>query len=666
MSNRRASLLGTLAALLALLLGVHLLTPRESGHDLGGFSPSAPSTSKDEPEGGAAAPRLSGRPAADLPADTPLESVPSGGKPGRWTVTAKVLSSQNEDPSGWSRPAGEAPLSGATVRLWLVAEGKTEFIAKGTTNSSGQVAIDLPEVGSRSRNRIARSRLVGHAVAPGHYEWRGMPVRAGRLLDEHLEPKSRLMVFTLHPSSVVRGVVLRNGEPLRFAAVSLASADGSSKRGGFGFTDPAGRYALSVPGPGKFQVLSRRRDVEVGSSEVFSVDGGQDVELPPLHLHPLPEKRGVVRFRDGTPVANLSFELDHPSFDIHYDPWVPSLGHVRVRTDDLGAFRVVLPRVDSMSGRIQGGFTAEIPGVDAEKTRFDPSAPDLRMELSAHRLRVQVQGADGSPVQGLDVSFFLDGKRWPSARGASDATGEVSLFLEPGRHGHLFVVGAGHLPVTRAIEIPGVGNESVVTLDVPDRQASGVLALRMRTPAGEPVLPVTVDVETPEGFDIVEQEFKTDDDRIVLPPGTYRVRLWSSKEHASWKEEVPDIRSVVKLDEAVVVRAGETSSVDVEWTPTSALAVKLQVPGGSEDTLEESRAYLQGAGGERRFLSMSPKYGRGYGPLRANDWLFTTWLQDPGSYLLTIEAKGFRTLSRTISLVAEKVTWIEIVMERGP
>jgi len=665
MTLRLRIVLGTLAVLVLAAIAL-VVNPCGQGDLRDGALPGSASEHGHQSPDEIAAPQLVGRGGVVTAATVPSEEAPPVRGLTPWTATATVRSRDFGDHGGWRRPAGGELLAGATVRLWLISSGMTELIAEGTTDTTGRVALDLQVVTSRSRNRLAQDSVVGHVEAPGHYEWRGMPKWVGHFLDEKLEPISWSMEFTLGASPVVRGQVVCDGEPLRFAAVSLAPADGKSQRGGFAFTDPDGRYAITVPGPGKFQVWSRRRDVEVGSTGVFSSDGVHDATAPLLRLHRLPEKRGAVRYEDGTPVSDLTFEIDHPSFDIHYDPWVPSLGHVRVRTDDRGEFRVVLPRVNDMNGRLKGGFTVEIPGVEAEKTGFDPAASTLLLTLPAHRLRTRLADDRGSPLPGKEVSFFRQGKRWAAARGATDENGEVSLFLEPGVFGHLFLVGAGHAPVTMAVEVPETGNESVITLDVPDRELAGSLAFLMRTPAGEPVFPVEVDVETPEGFDIVEESFKSDDDRVVLPPGAYSVRLWSSKEHPTWKEEVPDIRSVVKLDENVVVRSGETTTIEVEWMPTAALAVKLLVPEGVKGDLEGSRAFLEAAGAERQQVSMAPKYGRGYGPLRANAWLFTTWLQDPGSYLLTIEAEGFRTISRDVKLVADEVTWVEMVMEREP
>ena len=139
------------------------------------------------------------------PARGTVPKSPGGGKtaadrergPAPWHLLAHVVDDQ-----------GKA-VADATVSIWLARDQDTEFLREARTDAEGNVDLDLSVLVGRTRNHLARRRLMGWAFAPGHVLPLGMPSKIDWLFPDHLQPGVWRMDF--EPPEVARRGGARGG-----------------------------------------------------------------------------------------------------------------------------------------------------------------------------------------------------------------------------------------------------------------------------------------------------------------------------------------------------------------------------------------------------------------------------------------------------------------------
>lgn len=587
-----------------------------------------------------------------------------------WFLSAMVVDSED------CKPIGEA-----TVAVWMEVAGRRTRLAEGMTLADGSLSLDLSALADLSRTQLGCVRLIGHAVAPGYYLRRGAPRVVSDLLSDELQPRSWRMYFRLIKSAVLRGQVLvRGGAPLPQTEITAVPADADvvqslkpTWEGGgrpsqiFVLTDDEGRYAIPTFKPGEYIVIARRRDIKTKRSASIKADGAKDVLVPPLTVKWLPDKQGTVVFGDGTPVSDLGFEFQRIYISEGRYMWRPDLKPLPVRTNWLGQFTVRFPAPPEVESGPQPNrkFGVRIPGVHFRAPAFDPNADPLRITIRQHRLRLRLRDANGQPLRGQDISFRLGESRWASVDGSTDYRGDVSLFMPNGTHGTVRVARTGNALLTQRVDIPEVGNESVVVIDVPDSPGTGWLRIALGAAANVFPYPVDAKVRTPEGDEVVTKRIKSEADRVALPPGTYRVILRAYRPHR-FAKDVPEMASRQRLDDHYTVTDGGTTIVETLWTATAGFALRVTAQGVEPGKMPESGIFLESPTGERRRADLRVDSGMLDPGVHLGRWTYSWFRQRPGSYRLIIEARGYRTVTREIRLSHNELTRVEVEIEREP
>jgi hypothetical protein len=121
-------------------------------------------------------------------------------------------------------------------------------------------------------------------------------------------------------------------------------------------------------------------------------------DLPDLVLAATAAVEGRVTFADGAPVADVEVSggnVDLDPRDLEADCLLAAWTHGRTRSRADGTFRLLLPREGACR------VAADDAGVEARGRSGDR---DLRLVISAHRVRVRVVDARGEAVAGLSYS----------------------------------------------------------------------------------------------------------------------------------------------------------------------------------------------------------------------------------------------------------------------
>jgi len=320
------------------------------------------------------------------------------------------------------RAGRRVELSGPTHRA-TTSDSDASFAFEGLEPGEYQVALAAVSSGGEERQdwllSLARRSQVDVTLAVGE--------------------EAQVVLGTPSPDEVrVRGRVLRKGEPVAGATVTVAERTQPGELSGGAKTDADGRYALTLERPGAW-IFRVSRDT-FGGAVSFEVDvpaGGAsalDLVLPRARV------LGRVTEPGGAPAAKVAVQLVRA--DDGGGGGVQSwLDRRRVTTDAGGAYafddvmpgeyKVVLggPEGWTAFGRQRSASwaRAEMPA------KVEGEDDDARVDVElrpAGTVRGEVLGADGAPVAGAQVSVGPAGATFV----VSEADGS---FTYPGVAGHV-------------------------------------------------------------------------------------------------------------------------------------------------------------------------------------------------------------------------------------
>jgi hypothetical protein len=567
------------------------------------------------------------------------------GDPAPWHLLARV----NDD-------QGQA-IAGATVTIWLARDQDYEFVREARTGAEGQVDLDLSVLVGRTRNHLARRRLLGWAFAPGHVLPSGMPCKIHWLFPNHVEPGVWRMDFELQKSRVAAGRVV-DERGLGLASVQVSVGSPEEQRPDFletsVFTAPDGRYVLPLTTTEKSNVVAAVRGYQRAASGWLQPKGTGDVRVPDLALAPLEPVPGIARFPDGSPVAGLTLTVWHGSLNPHGSTWSPSLGPITARTDASGRFALALPPLppdEEEPYRFVLEGRAGAMGIPLER-----DAKLHALTLPPHRLRVRVQDDRAAPLSGLELSFVA----LPPAWAVTDAEGEASLFLSPGTVGEIHFLAAGNQLVRRAVNVPAEGNESVLRIEVPDVRDMGALDLRLTAPEGLAIPHAQLTIRSGV-VEITTEPLKDGRVRVPLPAGTYRGSLLARR--LDWFPGSPATFASMDVPESFVIRGGTTLERTEAWTRTARLSVRAHPRELGEPV--KWRTWLQRAGEKDQLILLETSPGDIAGePLPWNELLYSS-LVEPGAYVFHIDADGYRPWQREVQLTHAHLEHVDVELERA-
>lgn len=606
--------------------------------------------------------------AADLERATVLESAP--GRASSPSPVAATVSDQVGTPSAvparWhllARVRGEEGegIAGATVALWLTDGTRYEFLRDAQTGPDGTVDVDLTSLASRTRNRLARQRIMGWAFVAGHASSRGEPVQSAVLSEESLEPGRWRMTLDVFKWPVIHGrIVDAEGRGLGFVHCRIAyEGEVPDERVyALAYSAPDGRFAVPNVSPTVRQLLlADLRGHRRARSAWFKPEDA-DVIVPDIRMELFERVPGMVRFPDGSPVVGLTLPVWRVDESLGgcMIPWRPDFAPIVVRTDDAGRFSLALSPLDSSEEdrpyQVQLRGRSERRGIE-----LDWKAPSHVLTLQPHRLRVQIHDEQGVPLPGVGVAFH--GKPDVKSEGETDSDGETSLFPLPGSSGEIRFLAIGNQLVRRPVDIPRESNESVQRFTVSDPDDLGTLVVRLVSPDGLPIESAELQATTTDGITVAARWFCKGVAMVSLPAGTYVVSVranllpWFPEGRRLWSTQAFTTH---------VVRAGETLDCAVLWTRTAGLSLLARPRGDAAAVLRT--ATLKAKDGKRHDFY----WDRPSDPTDARlPWHETVYAEDvfePGDYTLVLETEDHAVVQRDVRLVHGKIEHVEV--ELGP
>lgn len=314
-----------------------------------------------------------------------------------------------------------------------------------------------------------------------------------------------------------------NGDPVGTVDLDVRDPDTGTKIATIrDDTDADGFFDLTVRF-GEWDVLFRPPEGSgAGGSRVSRVDltvgRTLDVQLPRGYV-----VTGRVERFDGIPIRLADLDFD----DVDRRTRAPVSGDA---TSADGRFRVVVPEgTHHVSVSPPPGLPLA-PATRAEVAVFgDVDLGTITLETGV-LLQGDVETATGAPIADANVDLFEAGtcRRYPATTGTSNASGQFTVRVLPGRYDVRVIPTKASGVAGRAftdLEFSADGSETFVLTDTPN--ASDPILTLVRTPDGAPATGATIRA-TPIGvgipFEVVVAEDGTA--TTAASPGPYRIEVF--------------------------------------------------------------------------------------------------------------------------------------------
>ena len=577
---------------------------------------------------------------------------------------------------GTVRAREREPIAGARVRAWLESGGEALEIADATTDSQGHYAIAAPDVDALDPLRRALAHVVARAQAHGfqsHEQRRVLQdnASADRVVSSSMPAARGLTLdFRLESGNTLTGrIVDSTGKPAGFAHVAVSTAGkttAASARVGVGEveTDRAGRFAIGFVSSGTYRLAARAKDLGTAAVETLALEAGTDRDLGDIMLHGEGALAGVVQYVDGTPAADfevwavpdeVASEANALTNAVHrapQDEHGDGLYFGECTTDAAGRFE--------FAGLRPGRYALRSPAagctLEPRDVRFATGMLDIRVALDAHRLRVTVKDALGSPLPGAIVACS-------EMIAASDGS------LETTRVRHAVALGAQAVAsfevepdVTLGISAcaPGARSTEDLAILAPNQfelvrelvlrpaGAPGSLRVSITGEGGERLRRIDVALSsalTQQRLDDLGVLSADEQGRIAkVPPGRYLVQIGCRGEGDASSMYFP-----IAVREALEIRAGEETQIVLAARRGARIALEIASLASNAAAAREGASVVlvpQDGKPDRRVQFRVPRKNDPHGSEIVGRLPFATRaeveeLLEPGEYVLRARAPGF-------------------------
>jgi hypothetical protein len=533
--------------------------------------------------------------------------------------------------------------TGVSVRVILDMDSHVRALGESGV-TEGVYALDTPELATLTDVQRLQARVVAVVRGRGRSEERKL---------ESLAPGEIRLDVALNDVALVTGRVLdRAGRPVRDADVwfSPRTLTGSAD------TDEEGRYAIPITQVADHWICAREgaRGAAVTGPVPLTPQAGY--EAPDLVLAGPGMLQGIAVHPDGTPAARLRIyaipealkerrigQFPGARFDGSQErepgnPW----GWTDTAED--GRF--------SMSGLRLGRYFFHS---DTDRKLY-ATGSEVRLVVDAYRIRVRFRDDAGAPVHGYVLSARSD-RGSMVAGNTSGPDAEMDIGVRPGETWSISIGSRVIQPVTKVVRVEKGTYEYLVVLPVRLARERGRLAVRLLDPAGEPVNDVRVSLYA--GKDVILYETPVPDGVTPLVPvARYRLEAFGGDPFALY----------LPAEQEVEVAANTTRACTVKARPAGRVRLTLKVH-DAPDNLPGLRIYAapqQGVG--KLYLGSTLRRTEGGWSMSSrkplNEPFLCERLLEPGPYELRIEAEGFHTVARPITIQPGEVAELEVELVR--
>jgi hypothetical protein len=548
-------------------------------------------------------------------------------------------------------------------------------IGRTTADAEGRYAVELPALARMSPAERAVARIMGHGLAPGHWQESGL--LAGTL--ERRPPGDLRLDLRMTPGTRLTGrVVDRDGKPVPLSAVRLLP-EGAPELPPETVTDDEGRYVLGIPRAGRYRVVAALPQAGSGFLDAFDAGPGPDVAAPDLVLRGDGVIEGVVRRPDGAPLGDAmvvalpewgwrparrsEWLLPGLRMEEHAHPGT-GLTDGEAWTDATGAFRI--------TGVRPGRYcllALDVDDLHDPPLRVHATGTVASVVVETPRLRVRVRDEGGRALPGAHL--FRKGPRGGLDEDVRPASGCVDLSVRAGESWRLVVMVPAFPPVEASFTVPSRGLDHEVELVVRESAPRGSVRVRLQDRAGRAIRRFRTHFHLADGELLMatDSDVESGEDLLEgIPVGRYRLVVHPGRPGRDRWLPVgqDDVEVAAERETAVRLRAERTGGrVRLRVRPpegatagqqyslhVAAVRPGLPVPDKHDLVRREtpSATWLKS-------YRTAPKGEPEEDPDRAS---VSTILLEPGPYDLTVRAEGFQRFVRPIVIVEGETVEVEV------
>jgi protocatechuate 3,4-dioxygenase beta subunit len=313
-------------------------------------------------------------------------------------------------------------------------------------------------------------------LAPGQYTVSAEVAPSGLTASDEIEifPGASETVLDLYFKAglTLTGQVLKGGEPLRGAYLSLSGIDVSSRGGGN--SDNEGRFQIRGIEPGRHMLTVNSYQTGLDYREELDIPSSRDVVV---RISTSKVSGLVLDANDSRPLVGASVRmepLDHAdtpgSFRMSASVTSDSSGFFRISEAAAGSYRLVT---------VKDGYAP----VERDIVVSDGLDQELEFLMTpTEGIRVFVTLPSGRPANQFSASVVdSSGQALTTALHNADEQGGAQLSIPPGSW-ELFVAAEGTAVWSSPINVPSepmgisLSNEAILTVSVPELEGTTVLA----------------------------------------------------------------------------------------------------------------------------------------------------------------------------------------------
>ncbi|MDJ0974697.1 MAG: carboxypeptidase regulatory-like domain-containing protein [Planctomycetota bacterium] len=629
---------------------------------------------------------LEGRAATDTADTTPSESAEpeASSVVHRFVVHVRMREAGTPSAFGgpdWKENDGDektsSPFAGQRVRLVLERGGVRTELARAVLDDRGELVQALPALGRLSPLARAASRLYAlpegttRRLAPrSTYAdmmrnaygtgWVDLPARPAG------DPTVLRLIVPVMGTELVTGRVLdARGDPIPDAHVWPSSGDGG--RSTEACTDDEGRFAFEVLKAGTFNVWYEVKDGRAHHLEDVALAPERAIDLGDLVLEDAEAFAGRVTYPDGTPVVGLPITASYFLRNMHVSYGPPSVacdvyGSGRAtRTDAKGWFRIHPGYVNENTlWTLRADFEGNARFEEAQHA-LDKTRADLHGVMHGHRVRIRITDAEGSAVGDarviLRAAVSEEGKKPKTVEVDTRRDGTADVWLVRDSGWDVQVIAEGGEPAHAQLRVPSATNESDFDITVQPLSLDAGIRIALTDPDGSSLFPVVLTVRTAEGASIWNRRVEASGFFLALAPGTYTVAM-RSIERATW---AGGRARWLRHKAEVTVAAGQVVDVRAQVSQAAHAEVTLRVAAGI-DPKKGPMPHISSVWFENEETGW--RYEALIGPMYAGSKTEVPYADfEPGSYLVKVVERGFKTVTKRVELREAELTKIEFILE---